>query len=169
MSIWQRSNQAFSPLLCQARLSHQHPAWHIVDCQQIYVIVLKSLDTLLKPGDVVSDAFSSFPLELFEAKNISRLLPFFCGRCCPSSASSLVIKASMPRRSLSALRSKLSVMFSRCGQLLLVGHRKTNSSCCSSNSSNQSLQLMVVTPATGSPSQCGRCNRSDLGSISPSP
>ena len=58
MFIWQRRNQAFSPLPCQARLSHKHPAWHIVDCQQIYVIVLKSLDTLLKPGDVVSGACS---------------------------------------------------------------------------------------------------------------
>ena len=68
MFIAQRSNQALSPLLCQARLSHQHPAWHIVDCQQIYVIVLKSLDTLLKPGDVVSDAFSSFSLDRVRGK-----------------------------------------------------------------------------------------------------
>ena len=30
--------------------------------------VLKSLDTLLKPGDVVSDALSSFPLELVRGK-----------------------------------------------------------------------------------------------------
>ena len=68
MFIGQRGNQTFSPFLCQARFSHQHPTWHIVDCQQIYVIVLKSLDTLLKPGDVVSDAFSSFPLELVRDK-----------------------------------------------------------------------------------------------------
>ena len=56
-----------------------------------------------------------FLWSLFETKYISRLSPFFCGRCCPSSASSLVIKASMPRRFLSALRSKLSVMLRAVG------------------------------------------------------
>ena len=64
MFIWQRSNQAFSSLLCQACLSHQHLAWHIVDCQQIYLIDLESLDTFFEPRDVVSDALSPFPLEL---------------------------------------------------------------------------------------------------------
>ena len=68
MFIWQRSNQAFSPLLCQARLSHQHPAWHIVDCQQIYLIVLESLDTLFESRDVVSDTLAPFPLELVRGK-----------------------------------------------------------------------------------------------------
>ena len=53
--IWQRSNQTFSSLLCQACLSHQHPAWQIVDCQQIHLIVLESLGTLLETRDVVSD------------------------------------------------------------------------------------------------------------------
>ena len=62
--IWQRSNQTFSSLPCQACLSHQHPAWHIVDCQQIYLIVLESLDTLLESRDVVNDTLAPFPLEL---------------------------------------------------------------------------------------------------------
>ena len=64
--IWQRSNQAFSPLLCQARFSHQHEGMEIVDCQ-IYLIVLKSLDTLLEPGNAVRDALSTFPLELVQS------------------------------------------------------------------------------------------------------
>ena len=59
MFIWQRSNQAFFSLLFQACFSHQHPAWHIVDCQQIHFNVLESLDTILESRDVVCDGACS--------------------------------------------------------------------------------------------------------------
>ena len=49
------------------------------------------------------------------AKNISRLSPFFSGRCCPSSVSSLAVKASMHRRFLSAFRSPMSGTFLAVG------------------------------------------------------
>ena len=111
----------FTSLIRNVRLATQQssvlfaPAWHIVDCQQIYLIVLEGLGTLLESRDVVCDALSRFLWSLFEAKNISRLSPFCCGRCCPSSVSSLVIKASIPRRFLSAFCSSLSGMFRALG------------------------------------------------------
>ena len=138
MLIRQRSNQAFSPLVCQARLSHQHPAWHIADCQQICVIVLKSLDTLLKPGDVVSDAFSSFPLELVRGKEHLEAFTLLLW----SLLSKLFFKPGHQGFNASAVSVSLAFQIvsdvSRCGQQLLVGHRQTNASCCSSESPNQS-------------------------------
>ena len=66
--VGQSGNQPFSPLLCRARFSHQHPAWHIIDRQQIYLIVLESLDALLESRDVVSDTLAPLPPELVRGK-----------------------------------------------------------------------------------------------------
>ena len=91
--VGQSGNQPFSPLQRQDCFSHQHPAWSIFDRQQICLIVLESLDALLEPREV-----ARFLWILFVAN-------------CPRSASSLAIKASMPRRFQSPFRSPLSRMF----------------------------------------------------------
>ena len=59
--VGQSCNQPFSSLLRHACFSHQHPAWHIVGCQQVYPIVLESLDTL-------RDTLAPFLLELVRGK-----------------------------------------------------------------------------------------------------
>ena len=114
--------------------------------------------------------------------NISRLSPFFCGRCCPSSASSLVIKGSMPRRFLSALRSKLSVVFRAVGSsswsVIARQTRRaaplsppTSRAATDQLTSRGSRLSCTDDPPAGSrsPFHCGRLIRSDLGSISSSP
>ena len=73
--------------LCQARFAHQHPAWHIVNRQQIDRIVMESLDALLKPRDAVRDTLAPFSLELVRGdEHLETFTLFLCGRCCPSSA-----------------------------------------------------------------------------------
>ena len=57
------------------------------------------------------------------AKNISRLSPCFCGRCCPNSSFSVPVLGDV----------------SRCGQQLPVSHRQTDSSCCSLQATSSRL------------------------------
>ena len=89
--------------LCQACFSHQHPAWHIVDCQQMYLTILESW---CPPRT----SCSSQRHARFGSSGPCSWQRTCCGRCCASSVSSLAIKASIPRRFLSAFRSPLSGM-----------------------------------------------------------
>ena len=70
---------------------------------------------ILESRDVVSDTLAPFPLELVRGKEHLEAFAFFSGRCCPSSVSSLAIKASMHRRFLFAFRFWLSGMFLAVG------------------------------------------------------
>ena len=158
--VGQSGNQPFSSLLL---ISTQPGTSPIV--KQIYLIVLESLDTSSNLVMLSVTRSPRFLWSLFEAKNISRL-SFFCGRRCPSSVSSLAIKASIPRRFLSALQSPSSGMLRAVGQQLLISHRQTDSPRCSLQATNRSrcnwpadfevlaclVQadfLLVVSPATG--------------------
>ena len=65
----------FAPV--SRRLSHQNPAWHIVDRQQIY-LVLESLDARLEPR-AVRDAPAPFPLELVRREEHLEVFTFSVG------------------------------------------------------------------------------------------
>ena len=100
------SSGSAASLLCQARIAHQHPAWHIVNRQQVARIVMESLDALLKPRDAVRDTLAPFSLELVRGdEHLETFTLFLCGRCCPSSAPTVSV----------SLRSPSSGMFLAAG------------------------------------------------------
>ena len=118
--------------------SHQHPAWHIVDCQQRYLIVLESLDALLESCDLVSDALAPFPLELVRGKEHLEALTLLLW----SLLSKLGLKPGHQGVDAVSVSVSLSLSVvgdvSRCGQQLLVSHRQTHTSRCSLQPTNQS-------------------------------
>ena len=114
--------------MCQARFAHQHPAWHIVNCQQIDLIGMESLDALLKPHDVVRDTLAPFSLELVHGKEHLETLTLFLW--------ALVSKLCPDGFCLPSLPIVRDV--SGCGRQLQVSHRQTNSSCCSLQATNHS-------------------------------
>ena len=157
--IWQRSHSLRSCVKLASLISLQ-PA-----TRRVSTDLSLCLDTLFEPRDVVSNTLAPrFLWSFFEAKNISKLSPFFCGRCCPSYVSSLAIKGSIPRRFMSAapgqpspdqLVALLPTSRAATDQLNLrfspVLYRRTSCWLC--------LQPL------GLPSQCGRYIRSVLCSI----
>ena len=86
---------------------------------------------LMRKASLVSDAFSSFPLELVRGKEHPEAFTLLLW----SLLSKLCFKPGH-QDNASAVSVSLALQIvsdvSRCGQQLLVGHRQTNSSCCSS-------------------------------------
>ena len=91
------SSGSAASLLCQAHFAHQHPAWHIVNRQQIDLIVMESLEALLKSRDTVRDTLAPFSLELVRGdEHLETFTIFLCGRCCPSSAPTVSVSLRFP-------------------------------------------------------------------------
>ena len=123
-----------------------------------------------------------FLMILSATKNISRLSPVCGGRCCPSSASSLANKASVPRRFLSAFRSPLPGMFLAVGnssQSIIATPTRgaallkpPTSRAATDQLTSRFSPLLYQRPSwwqsrqpLGSPSHRGRFIRSPLGSV----
>ena len=115
----------FSPLLRQA-LRH-HPAWHLIERQQVYLIVFATL-YVLESRDAVCDTLAPFPLELVRGKEhletftlvLWSLLPKLCLEPGHEGFDATTVSICP---SFSVGRD-----VSRFGQQLLIGHCQTNSS-----------------------------------------
>ena len=162
--------------------SHQHPAWHVIDRQQVHLIVLESLDALPESREVVSDAFASFSLGLVRGKEHLEAFTHFLWSLLPKLCLGPGRQGFDDQSFLSAFHYPLSGMFLAVGNsswsVFARPTRRaaplwppTSAVATDMFISRCSLVLHMRTSCwssrqtLGSPSHCGSFIRSVLGSV----